>query len=152
MEMKINKFAVLAGFAVGLTLFSAGTALADEADQATKLTFSQPVEIPGITLQAGTYLFKVDPNNLNFVRVFNAAGTHLYTTLKTISAERLDPTEDTVITLAEQPDGTPEALVNWFYPGRTIGHKFLYSKHEAQQIAQDRQQTIKAGRSAESGD
>jgi hypothetical protein len=152
MEMKINKFAVIAGFSVASTLFCGGAALADQADQATKLTFSEPVEIPGMALPAGTYLFKVDPNNLNIVLVFNADGTHLYTTLKTNSAERPDPTRDTVITLAEQPQGTPEALVTWFYPGRTIGHQFLYSHHEAKLLAQARLHTIKAGASAESGD
>jgi hypothetical protein len=152
MKMKINKFAVLAGFAVASTLFFGSAALADEADQCTKLTFSQPVEIPGMALQAGTYLFKVDPGNRNVVRVFNADGTHLYTTLQTSPVDRRESTEDTVITLAEQPNGNPEALLNWFYPRRTIGHKFLYPKHEAQQLAQDRQQTIKAGPRAESGD
>jgi hypothetical protein len=150
--MNINKFAVLASFAVASTLFSVAAALADEADQCTMLTFSRPVEIPGMALQAGTYLFKVDPNNRNIVRVFNAAGTHLYTTLQTSPVDRPDATGDTMITLAEQPGGNPEALLNWFYPRRTTGHKFLYPKHEAQQLAQDRQQTIKAGPRAVSGD
>jgi Protein of unknown function (DUF2911) len=149
--MKVNKFAVLAAFALAPTLFSGGAVLAEEADQATKLTFSEPVEIPGMALQAGTYLFKADPNNLNIVRVFNADDTHLYTTLETNPTQRTAPTKDAVVTLAEQRNGTPEALVNWFYPGRTVGHKFLYSGHEAQELAQDRQRTIQAGPTSGSG-
>ena len=42
--------------------------------------------------------------------------------------------------------------MKWFYPGNTIGHEFVYSKHEEQQLAQDRQQTILANHTAEAGD
>jgi hypothetical protein len=152
MKVKINKFAVLIAFAVASTLFSGAAALADDANQSTRLTFSGPVEIPGIALPAGTYLFKVDPDNLNVVRVFNADGTRLYTTIQTIAAEREKPTGDTVVTLAQQSNGNPEVLVKWFYPGRNFGHEFVYSKHEEQELAQNRQQTINVGATAASGD
>lgn len=142
--MRINKFAILGVFAIASTLFSSRPARADGADQATKLTFSQPVEVPGVALQAGTYLFKVDPDERNIVRIFDADGTHFYATVQTISAERLVPTDGTVVTLAKQTNGAPDALVKWFYPGTTFGHEFVYSKHEEQQIAQERQRTILA--------
>jgi hypothetical protein len=141
--MKINKLALLIAFAIASVLFLEVAARADEADQSIKLTFSQAIEIPGQILPAGTYLFKLaDPNDLNVVHIFNAEGTRLYATLQTITAERGEPIANTVVVLAEQPQGKPETLVKWFYPGDPTGHQLVYSKQEEQQLAQDRQQTI----------
>lgn len=151
--MRINKFALLIGFVIASVLFLEVAAHADEADQSTKLTFSKPVEIPGQILPAGTYLFKVDTDNLNLVRIFNRDGTRLYSTLLTVATERPEATGDTVVVFAEsEAAGKPEALVKWFYPGRTTGTEFVYSNHEEQQLAQDRQQTIVAKETAEAGD
>lgn len=100
------------------------------------------VEIPGQVLPAGPYLFKLaDSNNMNVVRVFSADGTRLYATLETVSAERTDPAGDMEITLAEQPNGRPMALLKWFYPGKLTGHEFIYPKQEELQLAQSRKQT-----------
>jgi hypothetical protein len=141
--MKINKLALLIAFAIASVLFLEVAARADEADQSIKLTFSQAIEIPGQILPAGSYLFKLaDRNDLIMVHIFNPEGSRLYATLQTITAEREEPTGDTVLVLAEQPQGKPETLVKWFYPGDPTGHELVYSKQEEQQLAQDRQQTI----------
>src|ERR1700732_2589218 len=117
--MKINKVALLIGFTIASVLFLEVIAHADEADQSTQITFSQAIEIPGKILPAGTYLFKLaDPNDLDLVRIFNSEGTRLYATLETVAAERRKPAGRTVVFLAEQPDGKPETLLQWFYPGR----------------------------------
>jgi len=151
--MKINKLALLIAFAIASVLFLEVAARADEADQSTKITFSQAIEIPGQILPAGTYLFKLaDRNDLNVVRIFNPEGTRLYATLQTATAERVKPTGDTVVVLAEQPEGRPETLVKWFYPGNTSGHELVYSKQEEQQLAQDRLQTVKAQQTAQAAD
>jgi hypothetical protein len=151
--MKINKVALLIAFAIAAVLFLEVVAHADEADQSINITFSQAIEIPGQILPAGTYMFKLaDPNDLDLVRIFNSEGTRLYATLQTATAERAEPTGDTVVVLAEQPDGRPETLVKWFYPGNTSGHQFVYSKQEEQQLAQDRQQTIVVKEPAQAGD
>src|SRR3984893_11430132 len=139
-KMKIKKVALLIGFAIASVLFLEVVAHADEADQSTQITFSQAIEIPGKILPAGTYLFKLaDPNDLNLVDIFNSEGTRLYATLQTVTAERSRPTGDTVVVLAEPPDGRPETLVKWFYPGNPSGHELVYSKQEEQQLAEDRQ-------------
>jgi hypothetical protein len=151
--MKINKVALLIAFAIASVLFLEVAAHADEMDQCTKITFSQPIQIPGQILPAGTYLFKLaDPNDLGLVQIFNPKGTRLYATLQTITAERSQPTGDTVVVLAEQPDGRHETLLKWFYPGSPSGHELVYSKQEEQQLAQDRQQTIAVKETAEAGD
>ena len=151
--MKFNKFAFVVAFVFSAILFAEVALHADERDQSIKLTFSKPIEIPGQFLPAGTYLLKVaDPNDLNLVQIFNADGSRLYATLETISTERPEPTEDTVVTLAQQPNGRPNALLKWFYPGDTTGHEFVYPKQEQQQLAQYRQQTIPVKGAAEAGD
>jgi len=151
--MRFNKFAFVIAFVLTAVLFAEVALHADEADESVKLTFSKPVEIPGLVLQAGTYLFKLaDRNDVNLVRVFSSDGTRLYATLQTVSAERKDPAGDVLITLAEQSKGRPEALVKWFYPGSTSGHQFVYPKQQEQQLAQSRQQTIQVKEAAEAGD
>jgi hypothetical protein len=150
--MKFNKFAFVVAFVLTALLFAEVAAHADEVDQSTKLTFSAPIAIPGQVLPAGTYLFKLaNRDNLDLIQVFSADGTHLYATIQTVAAERMEPTGDTVITLAEQSNGS-EALVKWFYPGNTIGHEFVYPQQQEQELAQDRQQTVTVKETAQAGD
>ena len=151
--MKINKLALLIAFAISSVLFLEVAARADEADQSIKITFNQPIEIPGQVLPAGTYLFKLaDPNDLDVVRIFNSQGTRLYATLQTITAERAKPTGEAVVVLADQSEARAETLVKWFYPGDTSGHELVYPKQEEQQLAQARRQTIVANETAQAGD
>jgi hypothetical protein len=144
--MKTNKAYFLIGLIIASALFFEVAAHADEYDLTTKLTFSQPVQIPGKVLPAGTYLFKLaNTNDRHIVQVFNSDGIVLYATLMAIPTERREPTGDSVVTFAEQGDGQPEALVKWFYPGETTGNEFVYSKQAEKQLAQDKQQTVEVG-------
>jgi hypothetical protein len=121
---------------------------ADQANQETKVTFSQPVQIPGRVLPAGTYVF-VLPEEINDhfeVRIFNADRTMLVATLLTINAERSKPTDNTVFGFAERGSAQPEAIVTWFYPGETTGHEFLYPKQVEKELASAKQVTIFAGK------
>src|ERR1700722_1274755 len=111
-------FAVL-GLALA-SLIVLPNAHASETDQATKLTFSQSVQIPGQVLPAGTYWFLATPDP-QVVRIFSEDRSTCYATLQTISAEQLVPSDKTEITFAERASMRPEAIVTWFYPGRTIG-------------------------------
>ncbi|HXN17265.1 MAG TPA: hypothetical protein VN875_02945 [Candidatus Binatus sp.] len=123
-------------------------ARADEANQAIKATFDRPVQIPGRVLPAGTYWFILpdDINEHHVVSIFNADRTMLYATLLTIDAERRQPTDNTAFTFAERGSSQNQAIVTWFYPGRTTGHEFLYSKQVQSELAKDKQFTIVAGK------
>jgi len=147
--MKIHKGYIAIGMILAFALFFELAAHADAADQATTITFSQPVQIPGKLLPAGSYLFKLanSDSDLNIVQIFNAEGTVLYATLQTVSTDRPEPTGHTVVALAEQGAGQPDALLKWFYPGRAIGNEFLYPGHKEKELAQDKQQTIVADQS-----
>jgi hypothetical protein len=100
--LRLNKLCILIAWAVSCFLFYAVAAHADEWDQSTKLTFSQPIQLPGVTLPAGTYLFKLAESNSdrNIVQIFNADGTVLYATELAIPTERRERSDNTVVTLA----------------------------------------------------
>jgi hypothetical protein len=144
--MKINKGDIAVGLIIAFSLLFGLAAHADESDQATTITLSEPIQIPGQVLPAGTYLFKLvnSDSDQNIVQVFNADRTVLYATLQTIPTERPEPTDDTVVALAEQGAGQPDVLLKWFYPGRETGNQFLYPKQIEKELAQDKQQTIVA--------
>ena len=64
-------------------------------DRAVYFTFSQPVALPGKTLPAGKYLFKLldSPTTRTMVQVYNAEGTQQIAMFMTVPAERLDRPE-----------------------------------------------------------
>jgi hypothetical protein len=120
-------------------------ARADEFNQQTKLTFNQPVEIPGRVLPAGTYWFVLveDTTNRGLVRVFSSDWKTLYATEMTVNTERQEPAADvTILKIAERGSAEHQAVLTWFYPGETIGHEFLYPKEVENELAQDKQQTV----------
>jgi hypothetical protein len=145
----ISTLGLLLAFAIILPV-----ARADEYDQATKLTFNQSVQIPGDVLPAGTYWFVLSNAsiaNRNIVQIFSSDRSTLYATLLTNGSARLQLTDKTAITLAERGLNKPAAIVDWFYPGRSIGHEFVYpTRDEREEIASARHQTIVAAARIES--
>ena len=121
-------------------------ARADEFNQASKITFNHPVQIPGRVLPAGTYWFVLadDFANRNIVQIFNSDRSTLDATVFTNSIESLTTTDNTAITFAEREPMQPETILSWVYPGRTSGHQFVYSTKEAQELAQVNHRTIVA--------
>src|SRR5436189_391263 len=78
----------------------------------TIMTFSAPVQLPGVTLPAGKYRFEMaDINNAaHTVRVLNEEGTKVIGTFSTVSTTI--PTRDlrdtdTLVMWAERPAGQP---------------------------------------------
>jgi hypothetical protein len=148
MEKRMNFLKTFGVFGLMLTfLLLLPVARASENDQATKVTFDQAVQIPGRVLPAGTYWF-VLPEDISrhfVVYIYNSDRTVLVTTLLTASVEREKSTDKTEITFAERDPMHPEAIVTWFYPGRAIGHEFLYPKQEGKELALGNRQTVVAG-------
>jgi hypothetical protein len=121
----------------------APTAKADDRNRKTVVTFSGPVEIPGVhlpgwgVLPAGTYVFKIldSQSDRHIVQIFNKDETTMYATILAVPNYRLKATDKTVITFRERPAGQPEALRAWFYPGRNWGEEFVYPKAKAVDLA-----------------
>ncbi len=142
--MKCLKTLMLVSCVVVLGWTLLPSARADEWDEKTSLDFSQPVEIPGMVLPAGKYVFKLADtlSDRDIVQVYNGNMTHIYTTLIAIPDYRLEPTGKTVVTFEERKAGTPEALRAWFYPGMNYGVEFVYPKVRVTEIAQATQQQV----------
>jgi hypothetical protein len=122
---------------------------ADAWDKKTIVTFSQPVEIPGVgakVLPPGTYVFKLldSSSNRNIVQIFNKDQNHVYATILAIPNYRLRATDKTVMTFGERAAGTPEAIRAWFYPGANWGQEFVYPKTRAVELAKITRQPVLA--------
>ena len=123
----------------------APSAKADEWNRKTIITFSAPVEIPGVhltgwgVLPAGTYVFKIldSQSDRHIVQIFSQDEKTVYATILAIPNYRLKATSKTVMTFRERPAGEPEALRAWFYPGRNWGEEFVYPKSRAIEIAKE---------------
>ena len=128
--------------AVIATAFSP-LARADDWNQKTVITFSQPVETPGVhvkgwaVLPPGTYVFKLlgSPSDRHIVQIFNQDETMLYATVLAVPDYRLQATGKTVLTFRETPPGQPDVLRAWFYPGKNFGDEFVYPKERAIELA-----------------
>lgn len=132
--------------ATAITVALAPSARADEWNKKTILTFSGPVQIPGATLPAGSYVFKLAdiPGNRHVVQVFDKDEKKLYTTMLAIPNQRLEPSDDPVVLFAERSSGSPQAVKVWFYPGDRIGNEFVYPKSQAMRIAKETRQSVLA--------
>ncbi len=136
--------AVGIGVGVACTIFASAAqaqAMAGILTQKSKVTFSQPIEIPGPgsqVLPAGTYTFKLMDSltDRHIVRIMSADEKHVYATILAVPNYRLKTTNHTVITFAERAAGSPPAIRAWFYPGRNWGQEFVYPKAKAMELAQ----------------
>jgi len=134
-----------------LCVAAAGLVSADAWNKKTKVTFSAPVQIPAasskagvVDLPAGTYIFRLDDSqsSRHTVQVTNERGNHIYSTILAIPDYRLNATSKTVMYFSERPSGTPPAVKSWFYPGDNFGHRFVYPKAKAVQIAAEVHQPV----------
>ena len=94
-----------------------------------KLTFTQPVSLPGVTLPAGTYSFDIadSSSNLDIVVVRNAGRTKTYYQGFTqLVARPKGLPANAIVTFGERPADSPMPIAAWYPIGETIGHQFLY--------------------------
>lgn len=134
--------AVSALILIFAAMLAAPAARADEWNQATQLTFNQPMEIPGHKiLAAGTYWFvtmaDLSVANDNVVQIFDASRRKIIATLISDPIQRRTVTDRTEVNLAKQQGNEPNLLVSWFYPGSHIGHQFVYGREEDKVVAAD---------------
>src|ERR1700722_17386551 len=116
---------------------------ADDWNRKTVITFSQPVETPGIhmkgwaVLPAGTYVFKVldSKSDRHIIQIFNQDETLVYATILAVPNYRIRATDKTLLTFRETAPGAPQVLPAWFYPGHNFGDEFVYPKAKALELA-----------------
>jgi len=128
-------------FVVAAVAFSAvvasGIAGAQTWNKKTFLTFSGPVSLPGITLPAGTYTFQIaNPDSgSRVIQVSDKDGKNVRGLFFAIPSQLPDAPSDPVVRFAERPEGAPEAIKAWFYPGERTGFEFVYPRTQAVRIA-----------------
>jgi hypothetical protein len=127
---------VLAAMLLALSLSSG--AKADDWNKKTVVTFNQDVTIPGWTLPAGTYVFKLMNSSSNrfIVQVWDQDEGHLITTLMTAGDSYPNPDGHSYFVLDNGPteEGYPPAVVSWFFAGSDEGRDFIYSDYSTTRI------------------
>jgi hypothetical protein len=134
--------------ACAATLMTASFASAQGtlADQRTNVTFSGPVSVPGTTLPAGTYVFRLADSQANrhIVQIFDKDEAKLITTLFAVPAERAEAHGDPVVAFKETPSDRPPAVHYWYYAGEKGGNEFIYPRAQAMMIAQASGESVQA--------
>jgi hypothetical protein len=122
----------------------AAPARADESDKLTLLTFSKPVQLPGITLPAGRYRFQLADvtESRRVVKIQSEDGKKQFGMLLTLQNQLRDIPKDALVLFNETATGQPEAVRSWNYPGERIGYEFVYSRAEAMVIAHRTRQPV----------
>jgi hypothetical protein len=102
----------------------------------TIMTFSSAVELPGMRLEPGTYVFRLaDTASRNVIQVLDQQEKEMLGQWLFVSAERPEVTGDTVVTFRETSSASTPAVQYWYYPGEKIGKEFIYPKDQALRIA-----------------
>jgi len=133
------KRVTLIAAALMVAVFALATqALAQETNTQERsfITFSNTVEMPGVTLPAGTYVFRLaDTPQRNVVQVLNQDQTKVLGQWLFVQATRPRVTDDTVVMFKENAENTMPAVQFWYFPGEKIGKEFVYPKNQAEKIA-----------------
>jgi len=119
-------------------------------DQRTYLTFSGPVQMPGVTLPAGKYVFKLAPAALhNVMQVFdgeekNIIGQWFFVPVERTNEEQNKADGKPVVMFGEMPEGITPAIHYFYYPTDLRGKEFIYPKEQALKIAAATHETVLA--------
>ncbi len=135
--MKHMKSMVTASALAILAALSSGVAAQEtNVSERTFLTFSGAVEMPGTTLQAGTYVFKLaDTPTRNVVQVWDRDEKNMVGQWLFVQAERPEVTGENVVMFREARENSTPAVQYWYFPGEKIGKEFIYPKDQALRIA-----------------
>ncbi|MGE3512248.1 MAG: hypothetical protein AB7N65_25575 [Vicinamibacterales bacterium] len=126
-----TSLAMLAGAVVMGAM--AVSAQAQTLDDRAYFAFSAPVSIPGATLPAGEYIFRVVDWDTGG-RVVQVLDRHALTPMGmffTQTVRRPEPAGTAEVTLGEAPEGTARSIAAWWQPGEEWGRGFQYRDGEA---------------------
>jgi len=128
---------ILSAAALAALIAPAASGQSWNVNKVTYLTFSGPVQVPGASLPAGTYMFRLaDPmSHRQVIQIRDKEGSRIFTTLWSIPNQTAAPKDDPFVMFLETPAGQPAAIKAWFYPGQKTGYEFVYPKDQAMRIA-----------------
>ena len=138
--LAVGAFATLLGIA------SAPAALAQNEVQQSTFNLTEPLDVGSVTLQPGTYLFKVVliDSNRDMLRVTDTEGTKVFTTLLSRPHPILpgDVVPESRYVAWTTSPGQPRALRTWYPRDRTTGHDIIYPKARALELAASAKETV----------
>jgi hypothetical protein len=124
-----NSKSLKIAFATGaLALLVAASGHALGWNHENRLTFSQPVALPGVSLKAGQYTFDVaSPTALDVVVVRETrSGKVLYMGFTNTVERPRNMSRNAPVTFGEAPASAPRPISTWYEIGSSTGHQFLY--------------------------
>lgn len=92
------------------------------------VTFSAPVQLPEVSLPAGTYIFSLVAPSV--VQVTNVDRSQHYALVFTAPVHRPDATDEFEMTFVSADATAPRRLDKWFLPNQSLGFEFLYPQGE----------------------
>ncbi len=118
-------------------LFARPSAQGITPDQPVYFTFSAPVSLPGVTLPAGEYEFRLSSSQADrhIVQVYSKQAQKYVGMFFAMPSMRSAVPEKAEVTFFETPSGTPPAVQTWWYPGVKTGHEFIYPRQQAEKLA-----------------
>jgi hypothetical protein len=127
-----------------LTLSIGGRAEAQPADYRTYFTFSAPVTLPGMTLPAGKYIFRLaDPDSSRkVINVLSGDGKRSLAMLHTIPNQATRAPKDAEIRFMETSAQVAPPIKTWWYAGKAIGYEFIYPRQQALQLAKSTSEPV----------
>jgi len=149
----MKRFTSLAAAAFTAAFLAAATSVSAQdsnVDQRTYLTFSGPVQMPGVTLPAGKYVFKLAPTALhNVMQVFDGEEKHIigqwfFVPVERTTEEQSKADGKPVVMFREMPEGVTPAVHYFYYPTDLRGKEFIYPKDQALKIAAATHETVLA--------
>jgi len=125
-----------------LTLSQASSA--QTFDERVFFTFSGPVELPGVALAPGKYIFRLGnpETSRNVIQVLSADGKMAYGNFFTRYVERPTPAPNPEVRFMESAPGAPPAIRTIWYPGQRMGRELVYPKDEARRLAKNAKDSV----------
>ena len=131
-----RKILLLLGIAGLIAALCATPSAQGVVNEPVSFTFDKPVTVPGQTLPAGKYEFRVmnSQSDRQVIEIYSADGKKIGM-FAAIAAARNDMPENAEIRFLETPANMPQAIATWWYPAKTRGHEFLYGKEQGAILA-----------------
>ena len=114
-------------------MLAALPAAATPFDKRTVFSVSAPFALPGVTLPAGCYMFRLadDIRGRDVVQVLSGDGATVYAMFFVLRTPRGEAADKAGILFMETASGLPIAVRSWWYPAESYGYEFVYSQRTA---------------------
>ena len=127
--------AVIAALLVTPT-FSRSAAAQEQQQQAT-VAVTQAVEVPGIVLQPGNYVFSVDAptGTRQTLSIRDSKTNRVVATVLAVPAQRREEVSGELVPFGTTEGGNPSAIRFWFPPRQSSGFELVYPRARAVVLA-----------------